>query len=78
MLNEMNPMPYKAARDVKFNVTVQDIAHWAGLPLEITKDEINKLTEKHKLEIFENYIIVNNIADLKRIVDTRYGTVVTK
>lgn len=78
MLNEMNQMPYQAARDVKFNVTVQDIAHWAGLSLEVTRDEINKLAEKRKLEIFENYIIVNNIADLKRIVDTRYGTVVTK
>jgi CRP-like cAMP-binding protein len=78
MLNEMNQMPYQAARDVKFNVTVQDVAHWAGLSLEVTRDEINKLAEKRKLEIFENYIIVNNIADLKRIVDTRYGTVVTK
>ena len=74
----MNQMPYQAARDVKFNVTVQDVAHWAGLSLEVTRDEINKLAEKRKLEIFENYIIVNNIADLKRIVDTRYGTVVTK
>ena len=78
MLNEMNQMPYQAARDVKFNVTVQDVAHWAGLSLEVTRDEINKLAEKRKLEIFENCIIVNNIADLKRIVDTRYGTVVTK
>lgn len=78
MLNEMNQIPYQAARDVKFNVTVQDVAHWAGLSLEVTRDEINKLAEKRKLEIFENYIIVNNIADLKRIVDTRYGTVVTK
>ena len=78
MLNEMNQMPYQAARDVKFNVTVQDVAHWAGLSLEVTRDEINKLAEKRKLEIFENYIIVNNIADFKRIVDTRYGTVVTK
>jgi CRP-like cAMP-binding protein len=78
MLNEMNQMPYQAARDVKFNVTVQDVAHWAGLSLEVTRDEINKLAEKRKLEIFENYIVVNNIADLKRIVDTRYGTVVTK
>lgn len=78
MLNEMNQMPYQAARDLKFNVTVQDVAHWAGLSLEVTRDEINKLAEKRKLEIFENYIIVNNIADLKRIVDTRYGTVVTK
>lgn len=78
MLNEMNPMPYQAARDVKLNVTIQDIAHWAGLSLEITKEEISKLAEKNKIEVFDSYIIVSNIADMKRIVDTRYGSAITK
>ena len=71
MLNEMNPMPYQAARDVKLNVTIQDIAHWAGLSLEITKEEISKLAEKNKIEVFDSYIIVSNIADMKRIVDSK-------
>ena len=71
-------MPYQAARDVKLNVTIQDIAHWAGLSLEITKEEISKLAEKNKIEVFDSYIIVSNIADMKRIVDTRYGSAITK
>src|SRR5574344_3105412 len=34
-------------------------------------DELNKYVEKRKIEIYDTYMIVNNIADMKRIVDTR-------
>jgi len=45
----------------------------AGLSPEATRDEINKFVEKRKIEVYDNYIIVDNIADMKRIVDTRSG-----
>mgnify|MGYP004447201269 FL=1 len=70
MLDEMNPTA-KADNKRRFNVTISDVAHWAGLSLEVTRDEINKLIEKHKIEVFESYIIVNNIIDMKRLYDTR-------
>ncbi len=75
MLDEMNPSLAQSERQRRFNVTVADISHWAGLTQEITRDEINKLIEKRKIEVYDNYIIVNNISDMKRMYDTRSGAI---
>lgn len=74
MLDEMNPILNEAEKQRRFNVTISDISHWAGLSPEITRDEINKLVAQRKVEVFDNYIIVNNINDLKRLYETRSQT----
>lgn len=74
LFDEMNPPINPNERSRKFNVTVGDVAHWAGLSPEVTRDEINKFVEKRKIEVYDDYIIVANISDMKRIVDTR-GTI---
>lgn len=71
LLDEMNPPVNPNERSRNFNVTVSDIARWAGLSPEVTRDEINKFVEKRKIEIYDDRILVANIADMKRIVDTR-------
>ena len=71
MLDEMNPAVNPNDRQRRFNVTIQDVAHWAGLSLDVTRDEILRFASSHKIEVFETNMIVNNIADMKRIVDTR-------
>jgi len=71
MYDEMNPSGNPNARQRKFNLTNSDIAHWAGITPEACRDELNKFVEKRKIEIYDTYMIVNNIADMKRIVDTR-------
>ena len=73
MFDEMNPSVNANDRQRKFNVSAADVAHWAGLSPEAMRDEINKFVEKRKIEVYDNYIIVDNIADMKRIVDTRSG-----
>ena len=73
MFDEMNPSANTNDRQRKFNVSAGDVAHWAGLSPEATRDEINKFVEKRKIEVYDNYIVVDNIADMKRIVDTRSG-----
>ena len=73
LLDEMNPVMNEAEKQRRFNVTISDIAHWAGLSPEITRDEINKFVERRKIEVYENYMIVLNINDMKRTVDTRGG-----
>ena len=67
----MNPSSNPNDRQRKFNLTNSDIAHWAGITPEACRDELNKYVEKRKIEIYDTYMIVNNIADMKRIVDTR-------
>ncbi len=73
LLDEMNPVMNEAEKQRRFNVTISDVAHWAGLNPDVTRDEINKLVERRKIEVYDNYIIVNNINDMKRTVDTRGG-----
>ena len=70
MLDEMNPST-KPDKTRRFNVTVSDMAHWAGLSLEVTRDEVNRLVEKRKIEVYDTYIIVHNIDEMKRMYDTR-------
>ncbi|MBR7064468.1 MAG: Crp/Fnr family transcriptional regulator [Treponema sp.] len=74
MLDEINPPLNPNDRQRRFNITTSDIAHWAGLTIETTRDEINKYVEKRKIEVYDDYIIVLNIIDMKRIVDTRANT----
>lgn len=78
MLHEMYPNANRDDRICKFKVTVSDMAQWAGLSQEITKDEINRFVEKRKIEVYDTYIIVSNISDMKRIVDTRAAELVQR
>lgn len=71
MLNEMNPPANPNEKQRRFNITIQDVAQWAALPLQTTMEEINNFTASRKIEVFDTNIIVNNIAAMKRIVDTR-------
>ena len=71
MLDEMNPPINPNDRQRRFNVTIQDVAHWAALSYEQTSDEINRFVASKKIELFDTNMIVNNIMDMKRIVDTR-------
>ncbi len=71
MLDEMNPVQNTSDRQRKFMVTANDLAHWAGLPIEQTQDEVNKFVQKRKIDVYEGCIVVANIVDMKRIVDTR-------
>lgn len=71
MLDEMNPVANENEKQRRFNVTISDLAHWAGLSSDVVKDEVNKMVAQRKVEVYDNYIIVNNILDMKRIYDTR-------
>lgn len=68
-----NALPSISAQDNQrtFNLTIADISHWAGVSFEETRDEVNKFAATGKIEIFDNSIIVHNIVDMKRIVDTK-------
>jgi len=71
MLDEMNPTSNPNEKTRKFHVSMADIAHWAGLSAEVTRDEMNKLVEKRKIEIYDGFIIVSNIVEMKRTYETR-------
>ena len=74
MFNEMNQTAITADRKRKFSLTEQDMVHWSGLPSNVAKDELKRLVVSRKIEMYDNYIIVNNIADMQRIVESRAET----
>ncbi len=71
MFDEMNRTPQGLDRSRQFNLTIQDLSHWAGLPFDVARDEVNKFVEKRKLEVYDTYMVVANIVDMRRIVDTK-------
>lgn len=72
MLDETQPQQMPTSSPMRrFDVTIQDISHWAGLSLDETRDEINRYVEKHRIEVMENYIMVKNINEIQRLVEQR-------
>lgn len=55
-----------------YNVKISDIAGWAAIPLDKAREELSKLMDRGKIEIFEEKIVVSNIHDIRRIVDNYY------
>ena len=52
-------------------LTISDVANWAGVSFDATSDEINKFSMSGKIRVFDDRIVVNNIADMRRIVELR-------
>ena len=71
MFDEMNPIPNPMEDKRKFNLKLTDVAHWAGLSIDETRDEINKLVASKRIEVFDDYIVIPRIREMKRIVDTK-------
>ena len=61
-----------------FNITVNDIAHWAGISVAAAKEEMNKLAAKDKIQVFDGYVNIMNIRDMKRVVDSYYANLAVK
>lgn len=71
MLDELNPSSNPNERSRRFNLTMQDLSHWAGLPLDDVRDEMNRFIEKRKIEVYDTHMIVTNIIELRRFVDQK-------
>ena len=69
MQDEMNPVSNLVEKSRKFYITASDVAHWAGISTDEAREELMKFAEKRKIEIHENYIVVTNIMEMKRLVD---------
>ncbi len=58
----------------KFQLTISDVAHWAGIGLDVAKEELSKYSAKKRIEIYDDYMIVLNIQEMKRTVDAYFST----
>jgi CRP/FNR family cyclic AMP-dependent transcriptional regulator len=56
---------------VELAASVDDIAHWAGMPPEKCRNVINHFVTQRRIEVMPDRIIVRNINDFARFVSTR-------
>ncbi|THB66618.1 MAG: Crp/Fnr family transcriptional regulator [Spirochaetaceae bacterium] len=75
MLHESEPQktdPWdNFEQECRFNVTVEDVAHWAGLKVENCRQVLNQFAAQRRLELGRDFILVKNINDFARLVSTK-------
>ena len=72
MLDEANPVKGdEPIRQRSFSTTVDDIAHWAGMSPEKCREVLNHFASQRRVEIFPDRIVVQNINDFARFVNSR-------
>ena len=54
-----------------FSATVEDIAHWAGMSYAECKRVLNHFTGQRRVEIYQDNIVVRNINDFQRFVNSQ-------
>ena len=71
MLDESTPDIDKSNERREFKTTVDDVAHWAGITVNETRDIMGHFVTQRRLEIYPDRIIVKNINDFSRFVGSR-------
>ena len=71
MLDETNPSIDKTTDRREFKTTVDDIAHWAGISVNQARETLNHFVTQRRMEIYSDKIIVKNINDFSRFVNSR-------
>ena len=55
----------------ELEATMNDIAHWAGIPVEDCNRILHHMQENRKIDIKPGHIIVRNINEMKRFVSSK-------
>ncbi|MDR0731985.1 MAG: Crp/Fnr family transcriptional regulator [Treponema sp.] len=71
MFDETQPNIDKTTEKREFEATVDNIAQWAGMDVKETRDIIQHFVSQHRLEIHTGTIVVKNINDFSRFVNSR-------
>ncbi len=71
MLSEQLPQDQTERNQYIFEVSIDDVAHWAGLSVEKTREVVNQLVTQRKLEVSAGKMVVKNIHDLRRFVQSK-------
>ncbi|HOX48683.1 MAG TPA: Crp/Fnr family transcriptional regulator [Spirochaetales bacterium] len=55
----------------EFKVTIDDVAHWAGIGGQEAQTVLGHFANQRRVELFEDRIVVRNISDFSRFVNSR-------
>ncbi|HNU90691.1 MAG TPA: Crp/Fnr family transcriptional regulator [Spirochaetota bacterium] len=70
MLSEQDPH-LDLQEAITLRVTIQEVANWAGMQIADVQKILSHLNQLGKIELFNDRIIVKNIRDFQRIVNSR-------
>lgn len=56
---------------ITLKITAQDISSWAGMQLKDVQKVLNNLNQLAKIELYNDKIIVKNIRDFQRVVNSK-------
>ncbi len=71
MLNETSTVEAPSEEVREFKTSVDDIAHWAGMSPEKCRTILNHFMVQRRVDIYEDKIVVRNISDFIRFVNSR-------
>ncbi len=71
MLSETQPVDENNEDERSFNNSVDDIAHWAGMSTDKCRQVLNHFVTQRRVELFIDHIVVKNINDFARFVNSR-------
>jgi CRP-like cAMP-binding protein len=71
MLDETQSNIDKTTERREFKVTVDDVAHWAGMGIAEARETIGHFVTQRRMEMFPDRMIVKNINDFSRFVNSR-------
>jgi CRP-like cAMP-binding protein len=71
MLDETQANIDRSTERREFKTSVDDIAHWAGMSINETRDVIGSFVKQRRMEMYPDRIIVMNINDFSRFVNSR-------
>ncbi len=71
MLNETGTVDAPSEEMREFKTSVDDVAHWAGMSPERCRTILNHFMVQRRVDIFDDRILVRNISDFIRFVNSR-------
>jgi CRP-like cAMP-binding protein len=71
MFDETQPNIDRTTEKREFETTVDNIAQWAAMGIAETRDILNHFAYQNRIEIQSNKILVKNINDIIRFVNSR-------
>jgi CRP-like cAMP-binding protein len=71
MLAEKELFKTNEIESIEFKTTVDDIAHWAAIPVVDCRNILNHFIQQRRIELYPDRIVIKNINDFQRFVSSR-------
>ena len=71
MLNETQSDIDRSSERREFKITIEGVAHWAGMSANEARDILGHFVNQRRVEIYPEIIVVKNINDFSRFVSSR-------